>query len=122
MSEETRIFQGLISTAQWIVLLGQMDISQAVTSLNHFNAAPQQGHLVHAFQIFGSLKHYKDRCIWIDPQPPMINHSLLVTNHPPDFTGIYLMPVKRLIQSSLSLLVRSLISLPFWMLIMPMII
>jgi hypothetical protein len=87
--EETGIFQDLISMAQWIVLLGQMDISQAVTSLNHVNAALQQGHLVRAFQIFGYLKHYKHRCIWIDPQPPMIDHGLLATNNPPDFTDIY---------------------------------
>jgi hypothetical protein len=87
--EETRIFQGLIGTAQWIVLLGRMDISQAVTSLNHFNAAPRQGYLARAFQIFGYLKRYKHRCIQIDPQPPMINHGLLATINPPDFTNIY---------------------------------
>jgi hypothetical protein len=44
---------------------------------------------VRAFQIFGYLKRSKHRCIWIDPQPPLIDHGLLATNNPPNFTDIY---------------------------------
>lgn len=87
--DEIRIFQGLIGTAQWIVLLGRMDIAQAVTSLSRFNVAPRQGHLARAFRIFGYLKRHKHRCIRIDPRSPLIDHGLLATNNPPDFTDIY---------------------------------
>lgn len=87
--EEHRVFQGLVGTAQWIVLLGRIDIAQATSSLSRFNAAPRKGHLNRAWRIFGYLKRHKHKAIRIDPRPPLIDHGLVHTNNSPDFSAIY---------------------------------
>ena len=69
--DEHKNFQGLIGTAQWIVLLGRMDIAQAISSLSRFSAAPRSGHLDRAWRIFGYLKRHKHKAIRIDPRPPL---------------------------------------------------
>ena len=86
---DTRTFQGLLGVAQWIVMLGRIDIAQAVMSLSRFNAAPRAGHLKRAYRIFSYLKRRKHLAIRLDPRAPLIDHGSLRTDKKPDFSAIY---------------------------------
>jgi hypothetical protein len=54
----TRNYQMLIGMAQWACTIGWLDIAFAVSSLSHFSANPQIGHLELAVYPFGYLKKY----------------------------------------------------------------
>jgi hypothetical protein len=84
-----RLFQVLIGMAVWIVLLGRLDIAQAVTSLSRFSAAPREGHMERAHRIFAYLKRRKHLAIRLDPRAPLIDHGSLRSEKEPDFSAIY---------------------------------
>ena len=50
------LYQKLVGIEKWMVHIGRFDIRFAVTSLNHFSAAPMEGHLKRPMNIFGYLK------------------------------------------------------------------
>jgi hypothetical protein len=87
--EPHRLFQMLIGMAVWIVMLGRMDIAQAVSSLSRFSAAPREGHLERAYRIFSYLKRRKHMAIRLDSRPPLIDHGSLHSGGEPDFQTIY---------------------------------
>lgn len=77
--------------AMWIVLLGWIDIAQAVSLLSQFSAAPRDGHLEQVYQIFGYLKQRQHMVIQLDLWPPLIDlGSLHAGGEPHDFMAIYL--------------------------------
>ena len=87
---DTRTFQGLLGVAQWIFMLGRINIGQAVMSLSRFNAASRAGHLRRAYRIFSYLKQRKHLAIRLDPRVPLIDHGSLRTDMKPDFSGCHL--------------------------------
>ena len=52
------VYRFLIGAAQWIIILGRMDILHAVSTLSHFNQLPRQGHLNRMLRVFGYLKFH----------------------------------------------------------------
>jgi hypothetical protein len=88
-AEPHRLFQMLIGIAVWIVMLGRIDIAQAVILLSPFSAAPQEGHLERAYRIFGYLKWRRHLAIWLDARAPLIDHGSLHSGGEPDFTSFY---------------------------------
>ena len=48
----------LIGSAQWAIILGRLDIMQAVQCLARYSAAPREGHLQRMLRVFGYLKNY----------------------------------------------------------------
>jgi hypothetical protein len=79
----------LIGIAVWIVMLGRIDIAQAVNSLSRFSAAPREGHLERAYRIFGYLKQRRHLAIQLDARAPLIDHGSLHSGGGPDFTSFY---------------------------------
>ena len=56
--------------------IGRPDLSQVVTSLNHFGAAPHgEGHLKLALRAFGYIKQTPNKVIAIDSRPLPINRT-----------------------------------------------
>ena len=49
-------FQMLLGMLQWMVTVGQPDLSATVASLNRFGACPRERHLQLAIRVFGYVK------------------------------------------------------------------
>ena len=67
--EKHRKFLILIGMLNWIVNLGQIDITYTTMLLSRFTASPRQGHLHRALKVFGYLKK-PNRRICIDSKDP----------------------------------------------------
>jgi hypothetical protein len=75
LADEMKVFDGLLSTAaQWIVLLGQIDIVKLFAP-SVILMTPQLGYLNQAYHIFAYLKHCKHRAIWSPPIDHCCLHS-----------------------------------------------
>ena len=66
-------YQQLIGILRWACELGRLDILLEVSLLSAFNAAPRQGHLDQAYNIFLYLKRHQPQCIVFDPSMPDIS-------------------------------------------------
>ena len=66
-------YQQLIGILRWACELGRLDILLEVSLLSAFNAAPRQGHLDQAYNIFAYLKVHTPQCILFDPTLPEIS-------------------------------------------------
>eukprot|EP00957_Ditylum_brightwellii_P070971 5393211-Ditylum_brightwellii.AAC.1 len=65
-------YQMLIGMLNWIVTLGRIDITFAVSSLSRFAACPRKGHMERAIYVFGYLKKKPNRRIKMDSRDPII--------------------------------------------------
>ena len=65
-----RLYQQLVGIAEWAVQIGRFDTRYALTSLNHFSAAPREGHLSRLVMIFDYLQNVTGRrkSIVVSPQ------------------------------------------------------
>ena len=68
--EDTKIYQSLIGSLQWVIQIGRFDVATAVMTLSRFRAAPRQGHLERAKRIFGYLHKMKHAIIRIRTDEP----------------------------------------------------
>ena len=84
-----RKFQMLIGMAQWVVTIGRLDISFAVSSLSRFSAAPREHHLELAYYLFGYLKKYPNCRIVVDSRPLLVDDELRSESFHPDFLEDY---------------------------------
>ena len=81
-------FQQLIGILRWACELGRLDILLEVSLLSAFNAAPRQGHLDQAYNIFSYLKLHQPQCILFDPSSPEILTDFVEFNEDA-WEGIY---------------------------------
>ena len=67
------LYQQLVVMSEWAVQIGKIDILYALTSLNIFSAAPQEGHLTRLVNIFGYLQSIpgKHKGIVVSPEEIM---------------------------------------------------
>ena len=56
----------LIGILNWILCTGRVDVSFATASLSRFTACPRKVHRDRDLRIFGYLKKYKNRRIFVD--------------------------------------------------------
>ena len=63
----------MVVMSEWAVQIGKIDILYALTSLNIFSAAPQEGHLTRLVNIFGYLQSIpgKHKGIVVSPEEIM---------------------------------------------------
>ena len=54
--QQHRLYQHLVSMAEWALQIGRFDIRYALTSLSRFSEAPREGHLSRLIKIFGYLQ------------------------------------------------------------------
>ncbi len=62
-------YQSLIGMLQWAVTLCHVDICYAASSMGRFSAAPREGHLSRVLRIWGYLKKYPNRAIYVSSIP-----------------------------------------------------
>ncbi len=68
--EDTKIYQSLIGSLQWVVQIGRFDVATSVMSMSRFRAAPRCGHLERVKRIIGYLskmRHGKIRVLTEEP-------------------------------------------------------
>jgi hypothetical protein len=82
-------YQMLIGMAQWACTIGWLDIAFGVSSLSHFSAHPQIGHLELAVYLFGYLKKYPNRQIVLDSNPLIVDKKLHQKSFHPDILENY---------------------------------
>jgi hypothetical protein len=78
----------LIGMAQWVNVLGRIDICHAVSTLSQFNATPRQGHLQLARHIWGYLKKFPHHQL-VARSEPMVLHKDALTGFITDFSDEY---------------------------------
>jgi hypothetical protein len=61
-------YQELIGSLRWLVEIGRIDISHAVSILSSYLASPRLGHLVQVLHIFGYLKQRSSLSLILNPQ------------------------------------------------------
>ena len=66
-------YQQLIGILRWACELGRLDILLETSLLSSYNAAPRQGHLDQAYNIFSYLKQHQPQCIVFDPTKPEVS-------------------------------------------------
>ena len=65
-------YQIIVGMLNWIVGIGRFNIAHATLSLACFAFYPRKGHLDRAFSVFGYLKKYPNKRIFVDSQDPTI--------------------------------------------------
>ena len=75
--EDTRIYQSLIGSAQWVIQLGRFDIAVHVMTLSSFRAQPRQGHLDRIKRVIGYLAKMKGSAIRIRTAMPDISDAAI---------------------------------------------
>ena len=73
--DDHRKYQMLLGMLQWMLTIGKPEISQLVSSLNHFGACPREDHLDLAIRSFGYIKTTMYKQIAIDSLPIEFNIS-----------------------------------------------
>ena len=76
-AEDHSKYRMLVGSGQWAIILGRLDIMQAVQTMSRFSSAPKQGHLDRMLRIFGYLKNYPKYGIVFDNQKhetPPVKH------------------------------------------------
>ena len=68
-------YQGLIGILRWIVELGRIDITTAVSHMSRFMANPREGYLEQTLHIFAYLKKYDKSAIVFDDTTPDFDES-----------------------------------------------
>ena len=79
----------LIGMFEWLVIIGRLDLSHALTSLNKFRAYPHEYHLDLAVHIFRYLKQVPSLVIAIDPKLLDYNCTANYAKLIPDFSQDY---------------------------------
>ena len=79
-------YQGLIGILRWIVELGRIDITTAVSHMSRFMANPREGHLEQTLHIFAYLKKYDKSAIVFDDTTPDFDESRFTR---PDWSEYY---------------------------------
>ena len=74
--EDTKKYQSMIGSLQWVISLGRFDICTAVMTLSSFQASPRIRHLKRAQQIYGYLAKFNDSAIRIRTEQP--NYSKII--------------------------------------------
>lgn len=74
--EDTKKYQSLIGSLQWVVQIGRFDVGTAVMTLSCFRANPRVGHLNRVKRIYGYL--YKMR-----------NGTIRIRVEEPDYSGLH---------------------------------
>jgi Reverse transcriptase (RNA-dependent DNA polymerase) len=61
-------YQSMVEAAQWLILLGKLDVATAVMTMSGFLSAPHVGHLQRMKCIYGYVKKFHAGCIrvWTD--------------------------------------------------------
>jgi hypothetical protein len=72
--EGIKIYQSLIGTLQWVIQIGQFDVTMAVIMMSHFQAAPRKGHLEQVKWVHRYLKKYRYSIIKINTSKPDYSH------------------------------------------------
>jgi hypothetical protein len=81
-------YQMLIGMAQWACTIGCLHIAFAISSLSHFSANQQIGHLALTIYLFGFLKKYNQRIV-LDSPPLIVEEELHQKSFHPDFLEDY---------------------------------
>jgi hypothetical protein len=68
--EDTKKYQSLIGSLQWVVQIGRFDVGTAVMTLSCFRANPRVGHLDRVKRIYGYLHKMKNGTIRIRVEEP----------------------------------------------------
>ena len=68
--DDTKKYQSLIGSLQWVIQIGRFDVTTAVMTLSRFRAAPREGHLRRAQRIFGYLSKMRHGTIRIRTEEP----------------------------------------------------
>ena len=79
-------YQGLIGILRWIVELGRIDITTAVSHMSRFMANPREGYLKQTLHIFTYLKKYDKSAIVFDDTTPDFDESRFTR---PDWSEYY---------------------------------
>ena len=87
--KQTKLFQMLIETIQWVCVMGRIDICFAVSSLSRFLVNPHQNHLKLALNIMGYLKNHPNRRLVADSRALNVDPELRQNNFHPDFLEDY---------------------------------
>jgi hypothetical protein len=69
-------YQGLIGTLRWIVEVGRIDVSHAVSVLSSYMSMPRIGHLVEVLHVFAYLKMRPDLSLILDARDPILKRDL----------------------------------------------
>jgi hypothetical protein len=61
----TQMYQSMIGALQWMVIIGQLDITMAFMTMSGFRVAPCTGHLERVNQVYGYLSkmRYSEICV-----------------------------------------------------------
>ena len=68
--EDTKKYQSLVGSLQWVIQIGRFDVTTAVMTLSRFRAAPRKGHLERVQRIFGYLSKMRHGVIRIRTEEP----------------------------------------------------
>jgi hypothetical protein len=58
-----QMYQSIIGSLQWMVTIGQLDITTAVMTMSGFRVAPRNGHLERVKRIYGYLSKMRHLAI-----------------------------------------------------------
>ena len=72
-SEKANYYQSIIGVLRWIIETGRLDITTEISMLAAHMAAPREGHLKAALQVFAYLKKKHNARLIYDPTYPHIN-------------------------------------------------
>ena len=72
-AEKANYYQSIIGVLRWIIETGRLDITTEVSMLAAHMAAPREGHLRAAFQVFAYLKLKHNARLIYDPTVPRID-------------------------------------------------
>mmetsp|Transcript_17906 Transcript_17906/g.38936 ORF Transcript_17906/g.38936 Transcript_17906/m.38936 type:complete len:195 (-) Transcript_17906:61-645(-) len=72
--EDQSVYVYLVSSLQFLVTLGHLDIQQAVAAVCPFCLAPRQVHMERVTHIFGYVKKYNDTAVSV-PELPQQNYD-----------------------------------------------
>eukprot|EP00985_Skeletonema_marinoi_P004033 scaffold1764_cov199-Skeletonema_marinoi.AAC.1 len=61
--DETRIYQSMIGSAQWVISIGRFDIAVHIMTLSSFRAQPRRGHLDRIKRVYAYLAKMKHAVI-----------------------------------------------------------
>ena len=70
--EKISLYQSLLGSANWSIILGRFDINYAINTLSRYLMAPDEGNIKAVCRVFGYLSYKHKGKILIDSnQPPV---------------------------------------------------
>ena len=61
--EGTAKYMSMVGAAQWLVILGRIDVAITVNTLSAYRVAPRIGHMERMKHLYGYVKHFQDGAI-----------------------------------------------------------